>query len=369
MLAVSQTHLKHTALYDRHVALGGKMVDFAGFHLPIYYASIMKEHLNVREKAGLFDVSHLGEIRIAGSEALSFLERMVPTDLGPLDDGQILYSIVLNEKGGIQDDILIYRETSERFYLVVNAANIEKIFEHLKTHAPKGLEISNESDACSCIAIQGPQAENLCAKIFDRSLMDLKYYHFRTLPGHDEKVWVSRSGYTGEDGFEFFADNERIVKLWDLIIKEGQSLGLVPCGLGARNTLRLEVGNGLYGADFDETTSPFEVRLGWLVTSQKDFIGKEAVLKIKEAGPKRRLVGFLMKDKAVARDGYGVFKNDRQIGKVTSGSFSPSLKANLGLALLEKEDAKVGSLIQIEVHQRKVAAEIVKLPFLSTHHK
>jgi len=368
MITMMDQELKHTPLYERHIALRGKMVNFSGFELPIYYTSIMEEHLKVRQQAAMFDVSHLGEIRVTGKQAFSFLQRVVPTDLEKLADSHMMYSVVLNEAGGILDDILIYRLNAEAFYLVVNAGNISKITDHLSREAGEDVEISDESEQCACVAVQGPKAAAVCDAVMGGSPSALGYYQFQTLAGWDEKVWISRSGYTGEDGFEFFADPATILKVWDRFMEEGKKLGLTPAGLGARNTLRLEVGNGLYAADFDETTTPFEVRLGWLVDKEKDFIGKKALLERKAAGFKEKLCGFKVNHKAVARDGYTIFKDDRKIGAVTSGSFSPSLKSNIGLARIDKESAGVGTMIDIEIHGRKIPAEIVKLPFVPIRH-
>lgn len=362
--------LKRTPLYERHAALGGKLVDFGGFELPLYYTAILREHERVRSSCGIFDVSHLGEIRVTGPKAFDYLQRMVPNDLSGLGQGRMLYSILLTDKGGVLDDILIYRASADAFYVVVNASTSGRDYAHMAAHAGPGVELRNDSDTVACVAVQGPSSEALCEKVMGPGLASLKYYEFKPLASWGKSAWVSRSGYTGEDGFEFFSDNATIVKIWDTLLEKGKAWGLEPAGIGARNTLRLEAGNGLYGHDVDETLTPYEGRLGRLVDESKpDFVGKAALAERKKS-VRRRLCGFRIKsDKAVPRDGYRILKDGREAGIVTSGSFSPTLKTGIGLARVNSELTTVGSTFDIEIHGRAVAAEVVKLPFVPLKHK
>jgi aminomethyltransferase len=372
--AEAEEVLRHTPLYDRHVALGGKMVNFAGTELPIQYTSIMEEHAHVRSACGIFDVSHLGEIKVSGAGAFPFIQKMIPTDLGQVGNNGILYSIFLNRQGGVMDDILIYRLNVNAFYIVVNASGIEKGMKHLKSHAPANVHISNESDSVACIAIQGPKAAVVCDKVLASKPFPskMKYYEFRPLPERGKTAWLSRTGYTGEDGFEVFSDNKTILKIWDDLVIQGKKLGARPVGLGARDTLRLEAGNILYGTDLNETITPFEARLKWLVSEDKpDFFGKKMLFERKAAGFRHHLCGFKVSggDKAVPRDGYPLYTGSRKIGRVTSGSYSPTLKCGIGLGYVETALSAPGGAIEIEIHDRKVSAQIVKLPFVPWKHK
>ncbi len=367
------TQLKRTPLYDRHVALGGKIVPFAGYELPIQYTSIMEEHLAVRSGVGIFDVSHLGEIAVKGAGALVFLESVVPTDLSKLVDGRMQYTVVLNDAGFILDDIIIYRDSFDSFYLIVNASNIAKIDAHLQAQLRRSARstdttVADFSDHCGCIAIQGPKAVDVVDALFDKTAKKLGYYAFQELEGSGGKAWISRSGYTGEDGFEIFAGGETLGPIWDKLVGEGKRLGVVPCGLGARNTLRLEAGNGLYGHEYDETRTPYDGRLAWLVTNPKDYVGKQALAAKKAAGIAEKLVGFKVNDKAPARDGYAIFKSGKRVGKVASGSYSPSLKIGIGLAHVAADLAAIGTALEMEVHGRLVPIEVVKLPFVPIRH-
>ena len=383
MTTIHDPQLKRTPLYDRHVALGGKIVPFAGFELPIQYTSIMEEHLAVRNGVGIFDVSHLGEICVKGAGSLAFLESVVPTDLTKLADGRMQYTVVLNERGFILDDIIVYRDSFDSFYLIVNASNIAKVEQHLQKYARPDAVVTDFSDHCGCIAVQGPKAVQVVDALFDKGAKDIGYYAFKELEGSGGKAWISRSGYTGEDGFEIFAGAETLVPVWDRLITEGKRFGLVPCGLGARNTLRLEAGNGLYGHEYDETRTPYDGRLAWLVTSTKEYVGKQALAAKKAAaeaaaggpanpagatGVSERVIGFKVNDKVPARDGYLLFKDGRQVGKVASGTYSPSLKVGIGLAHVAADLTKAGTLLEMEVHGRRVPIEVVKLPFVPIRH-
>ncbi len=362
--------LKKTPLYDRHVALGGKMVDFAGWLMPVYYSGIIAEHQWTRKSCGIFDVSHLGEVQVKGPGAFEFLQHRLTNDLNKIADGQILYNLLCDEGGFALDDVLAYRSAREDYYLIVNAANIERDLDALSRYAPDSVSLADRSDSTACVAVQGPLAEGILERLFNFRLKELRYYYFKEENFAGSPVWVSRSGYTGEDGFEIFSEPTLVGQIWDKLIDEGRSLGALPAGLGARNTLRLEAGNALYGSDMDKTTTPLEAGLGWAVAFDKGrFVGRDGLLKQKENGPKRRLVGFKMLDKPIAREGYPIFKEGRKVGVVTSGSYGPTVGCNIGLGFVETASAARGMILDIEVHGRPVKAEIVKLPFVPSQHK
>lgn len=362
--------LKKTPLYDRHLALHGKIVNFSGWALPVYYSSIIEEHLWVRRSAGLFDVSHLGEIRVKGKGAFAFLQKRLTNDLSKLSPGGILYNLLCDENGRTLDDVLVYQGATDDFYVIVNAANISKDFEALAEAKPGDVQMTDQSDETACLAVQGPESERVLKEALGFDLRTLGYYRFKEESFRGEPVWVSRSGYTGEDGFEIFSRAETAPAVWDELIAKGSPLGLKPAGLGARNTLRLEAGNALYGNDIDETTTPLEAGLGWAVSFTKgEFTGRAALLRQKESGVDRRLVGFKVLDRAVAREHYPIYKEGEPIGVVTSGSFAPSVGGNIGLAYVQKGREAVGTRFEIEIHGRRVSAEVVKLPFVPSKHK
>jgi aminomethyltransferase len=368
-MPTTKTQLKRTPLYERHVRLGAKMVEFAGFELPIQYAGIMEEHAAVRTGCGVFDVSHLGEIRVSGPAAADFIERLVPTETRSLADFEIRYTVLLDDRGGVLDDILIYRLDTRNFYIVVNAATSERDFRHIESRVPAGVFIANDSDRVACIAIQGPRAAAVSAAAFGEEVPRLGYYRFRALPDWGKSAWISRTGYTGEDGFEVFGDAETVVRAWDRLLGEG-SPAARPVGLGARDTLRLEAGNVLYGTDLDETRTPYEARLGWLVSPAKgDYVGRKALLERREAGFRERLAGFRVAGRGIPRHGYPILKDGRRAGTVTSGSFSPTLQAGIGLGYVEWALAGPGECLEIEIHGRPVPAETAKLPFVPLKHK
>ncbi len=364
-------NLKKTPLYDEHVRLGGKMAGFGGWSMPIYYSSILAEHTASRQACGLFDVSHLGEVRVQGKGASDFLQKRLTNDIRKAKPGRILYNLLLQEDGGVMDDILVYCESSEDFYLIVNAANIESDFEALSAAAPSDVALTNHSDHMACLAVQGPKAEEALEKIFKFQLKKLPYYAFKEEKTADQSVWISRSGYTGEDGFEIFCPSELSVKLWRTLLEEGKPFGLVPAGLGARNTLRLEAGNLLCGSDMNRTTTPLEAGLGFAVSLDKpeNFTGKAALVRQKSEGLKRRLVAFKVLEKSIARDHYPILKDGKKIGEVTSGSFGPTAGVNIGLGYVAAGNEAVGNEIEIEVHGRPVKAQIVKRPFVPLKHK
>ncbi len=362
--------LKKTPLYDRHVALNGKMVNFAGWLMPVYYSGIIAEHQWTRKSCSIFDVSHLGEIHVKGPGAFQFLQHRLTNDLNKLKNGKILYNLLLNEKGFVLDDLLVYQNDAEDFYIIVNAANIEQDYEALAKYAPFSVILKNQSYEMACVAIQGPASEAVLEKLFGFHLKELGYYSFIEDKWEGSPVWISRSGYTGEDGFEIFSNNALILPIWDRLIQNGKQEGILPAGLGARNTLRLEAGNALYGNDMDAGTTPLEAGLGWAVSFNKgDFVGRESLLKQKENGIQKRLVGFKMLDKPIAREHYPIMQSGKKIGMVTSGSFGPSVGCNIGLGYVEKSAAAPDTVIEIEIHGKLIKAEVVKLPFIASKHK
>lgn len=362
--------LKKTPLYSRHVALNGKMVDFGGWLLPIQYTGIIAEHLWTRKSCSFFDVSHLGEFRVSGTGSFDFLQARLTNDLGKMSDGGMLYSLLCDEKGLTIDDILIYRQSAEDHYLIVNAANISRDFKALEQYLPGGVTLKDQSDETACIAVQGPRSEVILEKLFKFTLKNLSYYRFKEEKFMDEPVWVSRSGYTGEDGFEIFSSNRLAPFLWDHLVDQGKAEGALPAGLGARNTLRLEAGNALYGHEITPETTPIEAGLGWAVSFDKGrFVGRDSLMKLKEKGPSRKLVGFKMLDRSIARDRYPIFKDGQKTGEVTSGSFAPSVGTGIGFGYVQRSHAIIGERIEIQVHERRVPAEIVKTPFIARNHK
>lgn len=358
---------KKTALFDKHVSLGAKMVPFAGFDMPVQYSGVTEEHFAVREKAGLFDVSHMGQFFIEGPKAKDLLQYVTTNDVEALEDGKAQYSCLPNGNGGIVDDLIVYKMADEKYFVVVNASNIEKDWSHIqKYNAEFGAEMRNASDEMSLLAIQGPKATEVLQKLTDADLSGIPYYHFKigTVAGV-ENVIISNTGYTGSGGFEIYFLNEFADKLWNEIVKAGEEFGLMPCGLAARDTLRLEKGFCLYGNDIDDTTSPIEAGLGWITKFNKDFIDKERFAKQKDEGVTRKLIGFEMQEKAIPRHGYPVVDaGGNVIGKVTSGTMSPLKKIGLGLAYVAKPHFKLGTEIFIQIRNKNIPAKVVKLPFV-----
>ena len=355
---------KKTPLYPKHVLAHAKIVDFAGFLMPMFYEGIVPEHKTVRQSVGLFDVSHMGEIYVSGPRALEFVQKVTTNDASRLKEWQAQYSAMLYDNGGIVDDLLVYR-LPDRYMLVVNAANIEKDYEWLKSNLfSEGVEIYNASDEVAQLAIQGPRAQEVLQKLTNFDLEQIKYYHAAEIDVAGEKMLVSRTGYTGEDGFELYMRPEVAEKIWDAIMEAGEQAGIKPCGLGARDTLRLEMKYLLYGNDMDENTNPYEAGLGWIVKLEKgDFIGREAIIDAKARGLKRKLVCFELQERGFPRHGYKVFKDDREIGVVTSGTFSPMLNKGIGLAYVPPEFSKVGNTFEVQVRNVKIPAVVVKPPF------
>jgi aminomethyltransferase len=359
--------LKRTAFSKIHKQLGAKLVEFAGFEMPIQYEGIISEHKAVRDSVGVFDVSHMGEFIVSGSDAFDFVQRMTTNDVSKLNEGDVQYSCMCYENGGIVDDLLVYNK-GDHFMLVVNASNIEKDLNWLRQSIKGDVEIKNISDEISLLAVQGKNSLSTLQKLTDIDLSQIEYYKFKKGILAGQEVIISHTGYTGEKiCFEIYSssDMEKSEALWNAIFDAGKEFNIKPVGLGARDTLRLEYAFRLYGNDMDETTNPLEAGLGWITKLDKgDFIGREAILKSKEDALKRKLAGFIMKDKMIARHGQEVFKNENKTGRVTSGSYSPMLEKNIGLAYISTEFSKPGNEVEISIRDKKLKAEVVKTPFL-----
>lgn len=357
--------LKRTPLYEAHISIGARMVAFAGWQMPVQYTGHVQEHMAVREAAGLFDVSHMGEIEIRGADALALVQHVTTNDASKLEDNQVQYSILTSTDGGVLDDLLVYRINSEYFLLVVNAGTADSDFKWIETHAGTlNVEVHNTSDGFALLALQGPRAEQVLQELTDHMLDRIPYYWSQRVLVDGVDCRVSRTGYTGEDGFELLCHAADARHLWNRLLVTGQDTGLLPCGLAARNTLRLEAAYRLYGHDMDETTTPLEAGLGWVVKIAKgDFIGRDALVRQKQEGLKRKLVGFEVLDRAPARDGYPVVIGDKQVGVITSGSPAPFLKKNIGLAYLPTEHAGLGAEFFVAVRGRNVPARVVGTPF------
>ena len=354
--------IKRTALFSKHEEFGAKLVTFAGFEMPLQYEGIIKEHLAVRSTAGVFDVSHMGEFIVKGKNAENFLNYITINDLSKLDTNQAQYSAMCYEDGGIIDDLLIYRY-SDYYMLVVNAANVEKDFDWLNEHLFDEVTLENRSNEISLIALQGPKSREILSKISESDINDLPFYHFIEGRVAGCEVTIARTGYTGELGFEIYGKNEDIPKIWDALFNIGKPLGLVPIGLAARDTLRLEMKFCLYGNDIDKTTHPYEAGLGWITKVEKgDFIGREAIIKRKE-NMTRRLVCIEMLDKAIPRQEYEIFIDEEKTGYFTSGGQSPSLQKGIGLAYINRPHTKSGTEIEVEIRGKRKRAVIVKPPF------
>ncbi len=351
-----------TAFYDYHVAAGAKMVDFAGFNMPIQYQGITAEHLAVRGNVGLFDLSHMGEFVVRGEGALAFLQRVTTNNVAKLADGQIQYSCMTMPDGGIVDDLLVYRGV-DRYLLVVNASNINKDFQWLQGHADDTVELLDISSQISLLAIQGPKAEELLQPLTDHELSSMAYYTWAQGKVAGCEIMFSRTGYTGEDGFELYITAEHTDELWRSIADRGKEFGMELIGLGARDTLRLEMKMALYGNDIDATTSPIEAGLGWIVDFDKEFIGRDVLLRQKEEKPTRRLVCLELEGKVFPRHGYDILVDGRTAGKVTSGTFSPSLKRPIALGYVPLSCSRPGAVVEVAIRDKKFPATVVKPPF------
>jgi aminomethyltransferase len=364
-MSTTSTELKSTALTHIHQQLGAKMVPFAGYNMPVQYSGLIEEHNTVRNAVGVFDVSHMGEFWVSGKGALDLIQYVTSNDASKLTDGKVQYSCLPNDQGGIVDDLLVYRVNEELYLLVVNASNIEKDWNWINSKNTFGAKLENKSDATSLLAVQGPKALQAMQKLTDMNLVDMEYYTFQigTFAGM-ENVLVSTTGYTGAGGCEIYFPNEVAEKMWNAVLEAGAEFGIKPIGLGARDTLRLEMGFCLYGNDIDDTTSPLEAGLGWITKFTKNFNNSEALKAQKEAGVKKKLVGFELLDKGIPRHGYEVVdENNNVIGVVTSGTQSPSLGKPIGLAYVPTELSKAGSTIYISIRGKALKAQVVSLPF------
>ncbi|MCE1247488.1 MAG: glycine cleavage system aminomethyltransferase GcvT [Firmicutes bacterium] len=365
--------LKKTALYERHVEANAKMAEFAGYMMPIEYPSgIIKEHELVRSSAGLFDLSHMGEIEIRGEWAEELVQYIIANDISALLPGSVIYTPVCNHQGGVVDDVLVYK-MEDRIMLVVNASNKDKVHKWLMDQErwfcsqPERYSclVVDRSEKLSIIAIQGPKAEEILQKVTPVNLSEIGYYTFVKGGICKSEGIISRTGYTGEDGFELYVPNEDAVAIWDTVLDAGREYGLAPIGLGARDTLRFEAKYPLYGHELNDDRTPFESGIGWAVKLEKnDFIGKDPLKKFETEKPARKMIGFEMKKPGIARKDHKVFNAEgKEIGVVTSGSFSPSLKKNLGLAVVDRKGIKIGTQINIEIRGRMVPAQVIKTPF------
>lgn len=357
--------MKNTALTDKHISLGAKMVPFAGYNMPVQYEGINAEHATVRNAVGVFDVSHMGEFILKGENALDLIQRVTSNDASKLYDGKVQYSCLPNNDGGIVDDLLVYRLDEKTYMLVVNASNIDKDWNWIQQFNTAGVEMHNISDKTSLLAIQGPKAADALQSLTDINLASMEYYSFtKGIFAGVENVIISATGYTGAGGFEIYFENQYADKIWDAVFAAGAEFGIKPIGLGARDTLRLEMGFCLYGNDIDDTTSPIEAGLGWITKFTKPFTNSANLLAQKEAGVSRKLVGFEMIDRGIPRHGYEIVDAEgKVIGVVTSGTQSPSLQKAIGMGYVTKEQAKEGSEIFINIRNTAIKAKVSKLPF------
>jgi len=356
--------MKETPLNKAHKALGARMVEFAGWEMPVQYESALQEHIAVRRAVGLFDVSHMGRVRIKGPDALGLIQRVSCNDAARLSDGQAQYSGLLNPAGGFIDDIIVHRLAGDHFMICVNASGRQKDVAWFMEHRAGRVEVIDESDATAQIAVQGPKALEILQPLTDVPLGQINYYWFREGEVGGARALVARTGYTGEDGFELYLPAPSAESTWNRLMELGQGVGVRPAGLAARNTLRLEMKMPLYGNDIDDTTTPWEAGLGWIVKlARPDFVGKSALERQQQQGIQRKLVGFQLIDRGIARDHFPVWINDQPAGRVTSGSYSPSLEKSIGLAYLPVDHQAPGSRLSVEVRGKRLAAQVVETPF------
>lgn len=358
--------MKTVALNDLHVSLGAKMIEFAGYNMPVLYTNLIQEHLAVRNSVGVFDVSHMGEFLLKGEKALDLIQLVTSNDASKLTDGKVQYSCLPNNEGGIVDDLLVYRYSATEYYLVVNASNIEKDWNWISSHNTFDVEMTNLSDEYSLLAVQGPNAIKALQKLTEVDLSSMEYYTFKTgsLAGIEHCI-ISNTGYTGAGGFELYVYNADAKKLWDAVFEAGKEFDIMPAGLGARDTLRLEKGFCLYGNDINDTTSPIEAGLGWITKFTKPFIKHEHHQALKTNGVSKKLVGFEMIDRGIPRQHYPIKDaSGNLIGEVTSGTQSPSLNKAIGMGYVSTEFSKPDTEIFIEIRDRQIKAKVVKIPFL-----
>ncbi len=352
--------LRESPLHLEHKALGGRLVPFAGYAMPVRYEGVVQEHTAVRERVGIFDVSHMGELLLSGPKAVEVVDSLITNSLAPLKPGRALYTVCCNEQGTILDDLIVYRLPEDRVLVICNASNRAKIVGHFRKHAEGHCEFEDISDDHALIAVQGPEAAKLLHSLGAERSATIKSFRVKKDRLLDRKVKIARTGYTGEDGFEILCSNECAPPIWRALVEGGAT----PCGLGARDTLRLEARLSLYGNEITEETNPYEAGLGWVVKLDKgDFVGRDALQKIKAEGTTRKLIGFEMKARGIARHGHAILIGDDVVGEVTSGSPAPTVGKNIGLGYVPKESASVGTEIIIDIRGKKVPAEIIKTPF------
>ena len=360
--------MKKTKFNNIHKKLGAKLVDFAGFEMPVLYSSIIAEHKAVRESVGVFDVSHMGEVFVKGDKALDFVQYITVNDASKLYDGRVQYSAMCYADGGIVDDLLVYRVSEKEYLLVINGSNVDKDFAWMQENNKFGVELSNESDEYSLLAVQGPNSQKLLQKICDKTI-DMEYYHFIEANVAGVYMILSRTGYTGELGYElYFKGGEDVAeKVWNAVFEAGEEFNVLATGLGCRDSLRLEMGYCLYGNDIDKTTNPLEASLGWITKLKKesDFIAKDVLLKVKEDGVTRKLVAMITDEKAFPRHGYDLTVNGEKVGQITSGTVSPILDKPIALGYVNKEYAKEGEKVNFLIRNKEIPATIVKLPFVN----
>lgn len=359
-------HLKRTAFYDIHRALGARIVEFEGFEMPVQYAGIIEEHRRVRESVGLFDVSHMGEVEVRGKDALAFIQRITTNDASKLSTGRVQYSAMCYDDGGMVDDLLVY-QMGDRFMLVINAANTEKDIAWMKQHVAGDMQLNDLSDEFSLLAVQGPKALLALSTLTKADIGSLPYYHFLRgdLAGVD--MIISRTGYTGELGFELYfpSDVATGARVWNAVMDAGAPHGIGPVGLGARDTLRLEMGYCLYGHDIDKSTNPIEAGLSWITKTEKgEFVGRAPIMKAKREGVTRKLVGFALNDRAFPRQGYPINAGGSPTGSVTSGTFSPVLDRGIGMGYVAPAQATPGTVLTVSIRNREIPAEVVQPPFI-----
>jgi aminomethyltransferase len=354
---------RKTSLYKKHLELNATMVNFANYRMPMQYSSIFEETKAVRNSAGLFDVSHMGEIEVTGSDATEFVNSLVTFDISKLKDFQAKYTVMLNEKGGIIDDLVVYN-LADKYLIVVNAANRGKDFNWISEHKSGNVEVQDVSKEIFQLALQGPLAEKIIKGVIEASPSDLEFYHAKEEKIGNGKVLLSRTGYTGEDGFEIYGKSSEAEKIWDRVMEEGKEYNLSPCGLGARDLLRLEMGYCLYGNDITTETTPLEANLSWVVSLDKEnFIGKEFLLKQKKEGIKRKLVGILVPGKRIPRHGYKILVKGEKVGLITSGNYSPTLASSIAMGYISKPYEKKGTKVEIEIRNTVTEGEITGTPF------
>ena len=357
--------MNKTPLYEVHKQLGAKMVNFGGWEMPVSYSGVLKEHEAVRNKAGLFDVSHMGEISVSGLDALAYLQNMISNDLSKAQNGKCQYNILMNEKGGAVDDIIINKIDPNHYLVCVNASNADKDWTWFQKHTTGfDVKIENKSNEYALIALQGPLAEKILSPLCQNSLSSLKTFYFAENFIEGQKVIIARTGYTGEDGFEIYCAPENAASLWQCILEAGKPSGLLPCGLGARDTLRLEMAYPLYGHELTDELGPLEADLAWVVKINKgNFIGKEALLKKKEQGTEFKRVGLEMQEEGIARAEYPLYQGEQKIGWIASGTYSPSLDKNIACGYVRSELAKIGNEILVDIRGKKKLAKVVAIPF------